>query len=124
MTDKTTKTPKATKARTTITFDYERYAAHVADLDLTDDQAREVLAVLWQIMVQCVDLGFGIHPVQNTGQHTTQQSCGHDRNAGNCGAGQPQPVVSLDGSHDENGADQEAIDLTSLLIGEDSAKLN
>ncbi|MEO1043199.1 MAG: hypothetical protein AAFX52_13005 [Pseudomonadota bacterium] len=120
MTNKTTKAPKATKARTTITFDYERYAAHVADLDLTDDQAREVLSVLWQIMVQCVDLGFGIHPVQQT----SQQSCGHDRKAGNSGAGQPQPVLSLDGSHDENGADQEAIDLTSLLIGEDSTKLN
>lgn len=47
-----------------LTFDPAEFAAHVAPLNLTDEQANELLGAIWSIMVAFVDLGFGIHPVQ------------------------------------------------------------
>lgn len=81
----------ADKSSRRIEFDYERYAHHLDELDLTEDQAREILTALWEIMVQCVDLGFGIHPIQQA----TKQSCGQDE-SGSDGATDAFPdVVSL-----------------------------
>lgn len=47
-----------------LMFDPEELRAHIADLELTEEQATELLATIWSIMVSFVDLGFGIHPVQ------------------------------------------------------------
>lgn len=49
---------------TALIFDYEEYAPYLEDSDLTEEQKREFLETLWSIMVSFVDLGFGIHPVQ------------------------------------------------------------
>jgi hypothetical protein len=54
-----------------ITVDYEAYAHMLDDPDLSEDQKREVLQAIWNIVVQFVSLGFGVHPVQQT-----QGSCG------------------------------------------------
>jgi hypothetical protein len=47
-----------------LTFDPDEFISHIADLELTEDQATELLGAIWSIMVAFVDLGFGIHPVQ------------------------------------------------------------
>ena len=47
-----------------LTIDFELYAHHLENSDLTEDQKQEFLATLWSIVVTFVDLGFGIHPVQ------------------------------------------------------------
>lgn len=47
-----------------ITVDYERYAHFLKDSDLTEDQKREFLQALWNIIVEFVSLGFGVHPLQ------------------------------------------------------------
>ena len=47
-----------------LTFDPTEFIAHIAPLDMTDEQATELLGAIWSIMVAFVDLGFGIHPVQ------------------------------------------------------------
>lgn len=47
-----------------ITVDYERYAHFLEDSDLTEEQKREFLQTLWNIIVNFVDLGFGVHPLQ------------------------------------------------------------
>lgn len=52
---------------TALSFDYEEYAPYLEDSDLTEEQKREFLETLWNIMVSFVDLGFGIHPVQQAG---------------------------------------------------------
>ena len=49
---------------TALSFDYEEYAPYLEDSDLTEEQKREFLETLWNIMVSFVDLGFGIHPIQ------------------------------------------------------------
>lgn len=46
-----------------LVFDAETYLPNLAECDLTDAQARELLAALWSIMVGFVDLGLRIAPV-------------------------------------------------------------
>jgi hypothetical protein len=40
-----------------IALDSEKYRAELADLDLTDEQADELLAILWDIMRRFVEMG-------------------------------------------------------------------
>ena len=54
-----------------LTFDPEDFKSFLEDCDLTDDEATEFLHVMWNIVVQFVDLGFQIHPLQ--------QACGQDQ---------------------------------------------
>ncbi|WP_370335306.1 hypothetical protein [Parvularcula marina] len=94
--------------RSEITFDFERYAEHLADLDLTDDQAREMLAIMWDIMVQFVDLGFGVHPVQ--------QSCGQ---ADETSPPRPEANSGMVSCERETSKQSSSVDLTSYLLRED-----
>jgi hypothetical protein len=47
-----------------ITVDFELYAHYLDDDDLTEDQKREILQAIWNIIVEFVSLGFGVHPAQ------------------------------------------------------------
>lgn len=47
-----------------VTVDYDLYAHYLDDADLTEDQKREVLQAIWNIIVEFVSLGFGVHPAQ------------------------------------------------------------
>lgn len=51
-----------------LTIDWDAYLPYLEDEDIPDDQKRELIATLWNIMTAFADLGFGIHPVQ--------QACG------------------------------------------------
>lgn len=44
-------------------FDAEEYLPYVAEFDLTEKQASELLATLWEIMKAFVDLGFGVDSI-------------------------------------------------------------
>lgn len=53
------------KTRPVITVDYEKYAHFLEnDPDLTDEQKREYLQTIWNIIVEFVSLGWGVHPLQ------------------------------------------------------------
>lgn len=47
-----------------LRFDLDEYRKYIEDENLTDAQAEELLNAIWLIMVGFVDLGFGLHPVQ------------------------------------------------------------
>ena len=47
-----------------LRFDPAEYMHYVEDMDLTEDQAIELLRAIWAINVAWVDLGFGINPIQ------------------------------------------------------------
>lgn len=47
----------------TPAFDAEEYLPYVAEFDLTEEQASELLATLWEIMKAFVDLGFGVDSI-------------------------------------------------------------
>ena len=59
------------EGRPVITVDYEKYAHFLEDADLSEDQKREFLQTLWNIIVGFIDLGFGVHPAQQA-----QNPCG------------------------------------------------
>ncbi len=64
-------TPETQKARPVIAFDYELYEHYLADTDLSEDQKREFLETMWNLIVEFMSLGFEIHPVQQA-----QNACG------------------------------------------------
>lgn len=48
-----------------LEIDYDLYAEMLKDSDMTDAQKREFLGALWQVIINFVDLGFGVHPLQS-----------------------------------------------------------
>lgn len=51
-------------ARNIISIDLKRYAYLLDDADLTDAEKEAFLEALWSIVVAFVELGFGVHPLQ------------------------------------------------------------
>ncbi len=51
-------------SRPNLKIDWPLYEKYLADSDLSDEQKKEFIETLWSIMIQFVDLGFGIAPVQ------------------------------------------------------------
>ena len=56
----------------TLRIDVERYQHMLDNADLTDEQKRQVLEALWSIITTVVQLGYGVHPMQEV--------CGKDEN--------------------------------------------
>ena len=52
----------------TLEIDWDLYETWLAESDLTEAEKRQFLEALWSLVVMFVDMGFGLHP--------TQQSCG------------------------------------------------
>lgn len=48
----------------TLAIDWELYGKYLEESDLSDTEKRAFLESLWSIVVSFVDLGFGVHPVQ------------------------------------------------------------
>jgi hypothetical protein len=79
MTDKPTTTiekhPKGNlPAKPVLTIDYALYEQYLEGADLSDDQKQEFLDALWSIIVGFVDLGFGVHPLQQIPSNTCGQT--------------------------------------------------
>lgn len=52
----------------TLTIDWDAYLPFFEDEDISEEEKHELIEALWSIVVSFVDLGFGVHPVQ--------QACG------------------------------------------------
>ncbi|MEL6502836.1 MAG: hypothetical protein AAFQ10_00140 [Pseudomonadota bacterium] len=57
-----------------LTLDTALYERYLADADLTEGQKHEFLQSLWSLIVGFVDLGFGIHPLQQSGNPACGQN--------------------------------------------------
>jgi hypothetical protein len=69
------RTPKILEAfsdstRPTLTVDVARYQEYLDGSDLTSEQKEEFLRAMWSIVVTFVELGYGVHPLQ--------EACGKD----------------------------------------------
>jgi len=51
-------------AKPTMTVDVERYQAYLDGSNMSETEKEEFLQALWQIIVSFVELGFGVHPLQ------------------------------------------------------------
>ena len=59
-----TEAGKAGNKSPALTIDYALYEQYLDDSDLSEAQKREFIETLWNIIVSFVDLGFGVHPLQ------------------------------------------------------------
>lgn len=48
----------------TLNIDWDLYGEYLEESDMSDDEKRELIETLWNIVVSFVDLGFGIESVQ------------------------------------------------------------
>lgn len=48
----------------TMKVDVERYQKYLDDSDMSAAEKEEFLQTLWQIMMSFVELGYGVHPLQ------------------------------------------------------------
>ncbi|WP_375451671.1 hypothetical protein [uncultured Devosia sp.] len=77
--------PALPAARPVVTLDVALYERYLTESDMTDEQKREFLEMLWTIIVGFVDLGFGVDPVQ---QAIEAEGCGQNvENSGSHNAG-------------------------------------
>lgn len=53
-----------TPARPVVTVDVEKYKELLDDPNLSEAEKESFLQALWSIVVAFVDLGFGVHPLQ------------------------------------------------------------
>ena len=60
-------------AKPSLGIDTEKYQAYLDDPALSEDQKEEIVQALWGIIVAFVDLGFGVHPLQEV---LGQEACG------------------------------------------------
>ncbi len=54
-----------------INIDVQHYQKYLDNSDINDEDKQELLDTLWEIIVEIVSLGFGVHPVQQA-----QEACG------------------------------------------------
>jgi len=71
-----------------LTLDFAAYAPYLEECDMSEQQKREFLETLWSIMLSFVDLGFGVHPIQ--------QACGEEGPNGKYLAPDLSDVISSD----------------------------
>lgn len=74
----------------TLTIDWALYEGTLKDSGLSEAEKREFLEALWSIIVSFVDLGFGIHPLQQAGD----QNCGQNFDCGGLTKNDPSTVLS------------------------------
>ena len=73
MTTASSGTPKSKAGTPTLTIDWETYGKYLNESDLSDAEKREFLETIWAIVVSAVDLGFGVHPVQQAAGNICEQ---------------------------------------------------
>lgn len=61
---------EAAAGQKTLSVDVERYDHMLENSGMTAEERRQTLEALWSIVVTFVELGYGIHPVQ--------EACGKD----------------------------------------------
>lgn len=74
-----------------VVFDVAKYLGYVEGEDMSDAEAKALLEAIWQIVVAFVDLGFGLHPVQQTMDKSNKLKRSEDSD-----------VVSLGSVHSDN----------------------
>ena len=56
--------PNSVCSYPSINIDYKLYEHYFTDADISEEQKRELFETLCSIMLAFVDLGFGVHPLQ------------------------------------------------------------
>ena len=54
-----------------LTLDMEKYLGQLTDWEMSEEQKRQLIRALWDLLVSCAEIGLKIHPLQ-----TTKSTCG------------------------------------------------
>ncbi len=54
----------SSSGRRALSLDVDYYQSFLDDTDIPDDKKQELIEALWSIVIGFVDMGFGIHPLQ------------------------------------------------------------
>jgi len=81
-----------------VEIDFERYQQILDDPDLNESDKRQIIEALWQIIVQFVDLGIGVHPLQQA-----EHASGERHNSGTIDLGTEFKRLNI--VHEEEGVD-------------------
>ena len=73
MTKVSSEVTKSKAGSPTLSIDWELYGKYLEESDLSDAEKREFLKTIWAIVVSAVDLGFGMHPVQQAAGNICEQ---------------------------------------------------
>ena len=64
-------------AKRTMTVDVDRYQKYLEGSELTDAEKDQFLQTMWQFIISFVELGYGVHPLQEVcGKNTGTLSSG------------------------------------------------
>jgi len=85
-----------TSANPILSVDVERYQKYLDDTDLSEAEKAEFLQSLWQVIVSFVELGFGVHPLQEV--------CGKDEGTCSLSTDDDSDAVSLEHPKDNEDA--------------------
>lgn len=85
-----------TSAKPTLSVDVERYQHFLDESDLSEAQKAEFIQSLWNIMMSFVELGFGVHPLQEV--------CGKDAGTSTLSTDADSDALSLDHPQDDEDA--------------------
>lgn len=83
-----------------LSIDWDAYLPLLENEDISEEQKRELIEALWSIMVSFVDLGFGIHPLQ--------QVCGQDISLAELPAADVLNLDNIASEFDQAAAPQES----------------
>lgn len=87
----------ASSASKRLTIDIERYQSYLDSADMSEADKRLFIEALWSIIMNFVDLGFGIHPLQEV--------CGKVGENEDCGAFLGQDRVSFQAKPEQSNDD-------------------
>ena len=81
--------------RHSLTIDYALYERYLENSDLSETEKQEFLEILWNVIVGFVDLGFGVHPLQEI----PSEGCGQKLKIGTLPQSIPIDVVDSNNQH-------------------------
>jgi hypothetical protein len=92
-----------------LTLDVELYQAYLDDPSLSDADRQELCAALWSVVTSFVDLGFGIHPLQQATRSAASEPCGSNNPIKQIAAAiTPPDVVASKSCETKSNQDSEA----------------
>lgn len=56
---------KKSKTKLIVKVDYDKYKKYLELSNLNDEEKEQVVEALWQLIVQFVDFGIGVHPISS-----------------------------------------------------------
>lgn len=72
-----------------LTVDVDKYQAYLDETDMGDAEREAFLRSLWDIILNFVDLGFGVHPLQEVSEPEATEDSEQQETAGDVPATPP-----------------------------------